>query len=366
MKLFEQENINGMTLKNRFFKSATWEALATDEGKMTDELFAVYEELSKGGVGTILTGYAYVTKDEKPNPGMMGIYDDSFIEEYKNLTETMHANNTNIVLQIVYGGSMSTLNPPSERILGASSIKNERTGILPIEMTKEDIATIKEAYVQAARRAEAAGFDGVQLHAAHGYMMSQFLCPHYNQRTDEYGGSIENRARILVEIVSEMRKVVSKEFPIMIKINSEDFMEDGLTSEESIIVGQLLEKVGLDAIEVSGGNESCVAVLENNLGPARKMVNVRKGTSSYFANHAAKLVKSVSIPVILTGGNRDFSLMENLHNEEGISFFAIGRPLIREANLIDMWTEDSSYRAKCASCNKCYFTHGKRCYFNIE
>ena len=363
-KLFDETNINGMQMKNRFFKSASWEALATENGHMTEELFEIYEDLAKGGVGTILTGYAYVTKDEQPNPKMMGIYEDSFIEEYRNLTDIVHKHNTNIVMQIVYGGSMTTMEPISKKIFGPSAVQNDRTGITPIEMTKEDIKELIKAYADAASRVKQAGFDGVQLHAAHGYLLSQFLCPYYNRRKDEYGGNIENRARIIVEIVTEIKKVVGGDYPVLIKINSEDFMDNGLTSEESILVTKMLEEVGLDGVEVSGGNESSTKVLNGNLGPARTKVAISKSNESYFAEHGKKLANAVNIPVILTGGNRHFDVMTDLLNNSEISYFAIGRPLICEPNLINAWAQDESKKTRCVSCNGCYKTYGKKCILN--
>ncbi|MDF2543142.1 MAG: dehydrogenase [Herbinix sp.] len=363
-KLFNATSIGGMKMKNRFFKAASWEALATTEGHMTDELFKIYEDLASGGVGTILTGYAFITKGEQPNPGMMGIYEDSFIEEYKKLTDLVHSYNTNIIMQIVYGGSMTTMDPISEKIWGPSAIENERTGITPIEITKEDIKELKKAYADAAHRVKQAGFDGVELHAAHGYLLSQFLCPYYNQRTDEYGGSIENRARIIVEIVQEMKRVNGYDYPVLIKINSEDFMENGLTSDESIYVSKMLEEAGVDAIEVSGGNESSTMVRENNLGPARKKVAMGKVKESYFSDHGKILAETVNIPVILTGGNRHYNAMTELLNTSEISYFAIGRPLICEPDLIHSWSQDETMKPRCVSCNGCYKTHGKRCILN--
>jgi 2,4-dienoyl-CoA reductase-like NADH-dependent reductase (Old Yellow Enzyme family) len=366
MNLFDKTEMNGMKLKNRFWKSASWEALATDEGHMTDELFKVYEELAKGGVGTILTGYAYVTEDEKPNPKMMGIYSDAFIEEYKTLTSMAHDNDSNIVMQIVYGGSMSTMEPLSERILGASAIQNDRTGITPIEMTKEDILNLTQSYADAAERVKKSNFDGVELHAAHGYLLSQFLCPYYNKRTDEYGGSIENRARFIIEIVQAIRKKVGENYPVLIKLNSEDFMEDGLglTSEESIQVAVMLEKAGISAIEVSGGNESSQKVLDGNKGPARTKVAVSEKNESYFAEHAKKLANTVNVPVILTGGNRHLEVMENILENSKIAYFALGRPLICQPDLINIWRQGNRSKPKCISCNKCYTSYGKRCIFS--
>lgn len=365
MKLFEESKINQLVLKNRFFKAATWEDLATKDGHMTEELFNVYKELAEGGVGTILTGYAYVTKNEQPNPGMMGIYDDSFIEDYKELTNMVHKNNSNIIMQIVYGGSMSTLNPPSKKIFGASSIENERTKITPTEISKEEIKELEKAYIDAALRVKKAGFDGVEIHSAHGYFLSQILSPYYNQRTDEYGGSIENRGRMIIDIVKGIREAVGPDFPILMKLNSEDFMGDkGLSSEESIALSIILEEAGLDGIEVSGGNESSLDVLNNNLGPARRKV-LSKDKEAYFLEHGKKLSKAVNIPVILTGGLRSYDFMDEILDTTDIKYFGIGRPLICEPDLINTWENGNIKKAKCVSCNKCYQTHGKRCIFNV-
>lgn len=365
MKLFEESKINKLVLKNRFFKAATWEALATEDGHMTNELFNVYKELAEGGVGTILTGYAYVTKDEQPNPGMMGIYDDSFIEDYRELTDMVHKNNSNIIMQIVYGGSMSTLNPPSKKIFGASSIENERTKITPTQISKQEIKELEKAYIDAALRVKEAGFDGVEIHSAHGYFLSQILSPYYNQRTDEYGGSTENRGRMIIDIVKGIRAVVGPDFPILMKLNSEDFMGDkGLTSDESIALSIILEEAGLDGIEVSGGNESSLDVLNNNLGPARRKV-LSKDKEAYFLEHGKKLSKAVKIPVILTGGLRSYDLMDEILDTTDIKYFGIGRPLICEPDLINTWESGNIKKARCVSCNKCYHTHGKRCIFNV-
>lgn len=362
--LFEYTTIKKMKLKNRFFKAAVWEELATEDGHMTDELFKIYEEIAKGGVGTIFTGYAYVEKNEHPNPRMMGIYEDSFIPEYKKLTDMAHSYGTNIIMQIVYGGSMTHLVPPSPVIWGPSAVKNELTGIVPVEISKEDISHLIKSYGRAAARVKQAGFDGIEIHAAHGYLLSQFLCPHYNTRTDEYGGSIENRARIILEIYNEIRKTVGDDFPVLIKINSQDFIEDGLTSEESIIVSKMIEEAGIDGIEVSGGNESAPSVRENNLGPARTKVVLSKERESYFKEHAVRLAQAISIPVILTGGNRHIEVMEEILGSTNIAYFALGRPMISEPDLINTWAKGDYKAPKCVSCNQCYKLYGKRCVLN--
>lgn len=363
MSLFDEAKIGNITLKNRFFKASSWEALATKDGHLTPSLFDIHKELAEGGVGAILTGYAFVTKGEKPNPGMIGIYDDSFIPEFKNLTNLVHEKGSKIFLQIAYGGSFSNLKPPSDIIYGPSSVESQITKITPIEMTKENIKEIIEAFAQASKRAQEAGFDGVELHGAHGYLLSSFLTPYYNRRTDEYGGPIENRARIILEILKEAKKRTGEDFPILIKLNSADYMEeDGLTSDESIIVAKMLEKAGIDAIEVSGGNENIKSVSKQNLGPARR--NIKSEDESYFQDYAKKLVENLKTPVILTGGNRDFRKLEALQENYGIDFFGISRPMIREPNLINLWKENPTKTPSCISCNGCFRTVGKRCVFN--
>ncbi len=359
MKVFEKNTLKGVELKNRFFRAATWEALATEEGHMTEELFALHEELAKGGVGAILTGYAFVTKGEQPNPGMIGIYDDSFIEMYTPLTQMCARYDTKIFLQVAYGGSMSYLDPPSKNIWAPSAIKNEATGIMPQAMTQEDIAFLKQAFVQAAVRAQKAGFDGVQIHSAHGYLLSQFLSPDYNTRTDMYGGSIENRVRFLREIIEDVKASVSEDFVVFTKINSEDFTAQGLTQEDSLQAIKILEKVGLDAVEVSGGNSSSLHVLQGNLACGRKKIT--SANQSYFSAFAKKLVQEVNIPVILTGGNIDCLHLEALHNDFGIDYFGISRPLIAEPQLIQAWEQDPTKKPKCVACGKCFTKKGKYC-----
>lgn len=365
-KLFEQTSILNMNLKNRFFRGALWEMLADEKGHMTPELFNVYEELAKGGVGTILTGYAYVTENEQPNPNMMGIYDDSFIEEYKQLTDMVHAHGSNIIMQIVYGGSQTSLNPPSPVIWGPSAVKNEFSAITPKEMTQDDLNQLVQAFADAALRVKKAGFDGVEFHGAHGYLLSQFLSPYFNRRTDSYGGSIKNRARIIFEVYAAVRKTVGEDFPILIKLNSADYAEEGLTTDESLFVARELARLGINAIEVSGGNESFPSVINNNLGPARRKVALSKDNESYFKDYATELASSVDIPVILIGGNRHLDVMENLLNNHQISYFSLARPLTAEPDLINKWITNTTTTSKCVSCNACYRTPGKRCILNIN
>ncbi|MEG1004648.1 MAG: NADH:flavin oxidoreductase, partial [Clostridium sp.] len=159
--LFDKTKLSTMDMKNRFIRGALWEALADEKGHMTKELALIYKELARGGASTLITGYAFVTEDEQPNPGMMGIYNDSFIEEYKKFTNTIHKYNTNIIMQIVYGGFMTDFNVGERVIFGPSTMENEVTKTWAREITKDEIKTLVKAYADAALRVKKSGFDGV-------------------------------------------------------------------------------------------------------------------------------------------------------------------------------------------------------------
>lgn len=353
--LFDNTKILNINLKNRFFRSAVWENLADDKGHLTDRLKVIYEDLAKGGVGTIITGYAFITEEEQPNPGMMGIYEDSFIEEYKELTEKVHELGRNIVMQIVYGGFMSSFNIHDRIIFGPSNMTCETTGAKAKEMTKQEIDYVVKSFADAALRVKKSGFDGVQIHAAHGYLLSQFLSPYYNKRTDEYGGCIENRGRIIFEVYKAIRNKVGEEFPIFIKLNSEDGLDSGgLTRDDSLYVAKKLSELGINAIEVSGGNSAIKKVAQNNLGAGRKKILGSKEKESYFKEYAKQLASQIDIPVILVGGNRSLDVMNELLNEHDIEYFSLARPLISEPDLINQWSEGSKKYPKCISCSNCY------------
>lgn len=345
--LFEPLEIGTLKARNRFVRAATYEALATDDGHVTPELRAVYEELAEGGAGTIIVSYAYVTRDEQPNPRMLGIYDDAFVPEYRALVDDLHERGACAVSQIVYGGSASKLDPPSARILGPSAVANPKTGIVPVEATAADLRALACAFADAAARAQAAGFDGVELHAAHGYLLSQFLNPLLNRRADAYGGSLENRARFPIEVVEAVRARVGAAFPLLVKLNSSDGVEGGLTEDDSIEAAKLLAAHGVSAIDVSGNWRACRA--KDYAG------------EPFFASYAQRLAREADVPVILTGGNRRFDAMERLAAEGGIAGFGLCRPLICEPRLVRRWLADPGAAPRCVSCNGCSSSPGHRC-----
>ncbi|WP_099204757.1 NADH:flavin oxidoreductase [Scatolibacter rhodanostii] len=344
--VFDQTEFAGLKAKNRFVRSATHDGRADEWGHVTDKLMHHYVELAEGGVGTIITGLANVTDRERIIPGQMAIYNDSFVEEYRKMTNAVHEHNCNIIMQLVCNGVQNK--SKNQGVLWVPSVIAEDTSMAEAtEMTKEDIEVMKEAFTKGAVRAKEAGFDGVQLHVAHGYLLSRFLTPYYNRRMDEYGGNTENRARVVVEICRNIREALGADYPILVKINCEDFMEQGLTFEECKWICLRLQEAGLSAVEISGGTRLSRA----NEGVIRR---VTPATESYFSQYAAEMAEEIDIPVICVGGHRNIDKLTDILNQTKIEYFSLCRPLIREPALINRWEKGDTAPAACISCTKCF------------
>lgn len=354
--LFDVTKINGMRLKNRFVRSATWENKATERGHLTPELFALYEVLAKNEVGMIITGYVNIVPEEKPNPGMMGLYDDTFITQYQELTKKVHKYDSKIIVQVAYGGTKTTYDVGQRMIFAPSEVAEQSTGTIGKEMTLEEIQYIISAFALAAKRAKESGFDGVEIHAAHTYLINQFLSPYYNRRKDAYGGSLENRMRFLTEIYTAMRNEVGPEYPILVKLTATEFFEGGQTFEETLVMCQILEKMGVDAIELSG----------NIHGKAKQLVGqkfegYRIEKEGYFYRYGEVIAQAVDIPIITVGGFTSPKTMEEILNTTQIAYFALARPLLAEPKLIKRWKNGDLTKAKCVRCSKCRTDTGNYC-----
>lgn len=356
--LFEQTSLGTMELKNRFWRSATWMNMADAEGHLTERLERIHLELARGEVAAIITGNAYVF-EHGHNPGMMAMHEDRFIAEHQVFTRRVKAEGAGIFMQIVHGGSAVRTEAKGLTLWGPSAVEHPMSGVTPVEMTREDIRVIVESFGQAARRVKEAGYDGVQLHAAHSYLLSQFLTPYYNRRGDEYGGSINNRARIIHKVLERVREQVGPTYPVLIKMHcSDDWGELGLTEEESVIVARGLEDRGITAIEFSGGTMDD----DNfpNRGPIRTKI-LKRDTQSYFADQTARIAKGLNVPVISVGGHRDLKVMQELLETTRIDYFALSRPLISEPGLIKRWAEGDTSPPRCISCTRCWDPNGNSC-----
>jgi 2,4-dienoyl-CoA reductase-like NADH-dependent reductase (Old Yellow Enzyme family) len=346
-KLFEHNQIKDLKLANRFIRSATWEGLADENGGCTPELVDRMVELARSGVGLIMTGHTYVDPAGQATPWQLGVDKDESIDGLRQMTEAVHRESGRIIMQLAHGGLNAEPQLTNTRPIGPSAGEGlvESPGK---QMTTADIHQVVTSFGQAAQRAKAADFDGIQIHAAHGYLLSQFLSPAINQRTDEYGGSLENRARIILEVLRNIRQVVSRNYPILIKINSEDFLENGLSLTDFLQVAVMLGKAGIDAIEVSGGT-----FFPGRRIPSRKEITFDRD-QAYFRIASRSLKKMSKVPVILVGGIRSYLLAERLVDEGVMDYIAMCRPFIREPMLIKRWQSGDLRKATCISCNGCF------------
>ncbi len=354
--VFDNINIGNINCKNRILRSATWEALADEKGFMSDKQYEIYEELAKNDVGLISTGYARIMESDCPNAGMMGIYDDCFIPSYKKLTDIVHKHNGKIMMQIAYGGTKTTYKVNERTIFCPSGVPEITTGTKGKEMTIDDIKLVAKAHGEAARRVKESGFDAVQIHAGHNYLLNQFLSPYYNRRTDEYGGSIENRARAVIECYDEVRKAVGKDYTVMIKITCTDFTEGGFSFDDCLTLCKMLEKKGIDCIEISG----------NIHGKAEKMIGYEFDGHSilkdgYFVEYGKIIADKVNVPIYVTGGFRSPEYMNKILSKTNISGFGISRPFLTEPDLVKRWISGDTKKAKCVHCSKCRTPEGNYC-----
>lgn len=345
--LFAPAKIKEMHLTNRVVRSATWEGMATDECEATPALIKTMEDLARGGVGLIITGHAYVLPEGQAGPWQLGICKDELIGGLKTMTDAVHQAGGKIVAQLAHAGHFAadylTKEPPR--------VVSDYEGLATTprhEMTQKDLGDLIEAFAAAARRAKAAGFDGVQIHAAHGYLLSQFLSPIFNRRKDDYGGAIGNRVRIHLEIYRAIREAAGDDYPVLIKINCEDFSENGLTPEDSLLACKLLSNAGMDAFEMSGG-----LLTGGKLSPSRSGI-IPPDKEAYFREYAKTFKSVINTPLILVGGIRSPGVAQELIATGTADYISMCRPLIKEPGLVNRWRSGDSSPATCKSDNLCF------------
>ncbi|MBW2186778.1 MAG: NADH:flavin oxidoreductase [Deltaproteobacteria bacterium] len=343
-QLFENTTIGKLQLRNRLVRSASWEGLADDDGASTHKLNQAMVALAENDIGLIITGHSYVSPEGKAGPRQLGVYDDALLPMLEQMTAAVHKADGAIVLQLAHAGvnavdSTTAIGPTAFTTPAGKSCRS---------MTLDDIAHTVAAFAAAAGRAKEAGFDGVQIHAAHGYLLNQFLSPYYNKRDDEYGGSIENRARILLEIFAQIRDVVG-DYPVLVKLNSDDFLDGGFNLEEMLVVATMLQQAGIDAIELSGGT-----IYEPGKYGTVRQGKIALEDEGYYRNAAKRYKEQIDVPLILVGGLRSYEVAQELLVNGDVDFIALSRPLIREPNLVRRWRAGDHSPATCISCNACY------------
>ena len=316
--IFDTVHMNHLTLKNRLIRSATWEGLAGFDGSISDEAYAIYDELAHGGVGAVIVGFTDVSQDDYYIHGAMRLSRDELVPQYRKLADIIHSGGCPAIIQLAMGAYYRKL---------PNGLTQQTE---PDNMTLDEIHEVRDMFIRAAVRAKSAGFDGVQIHAAHFFFLSRFISPRVNHRDDDYGGNIFNRSRIVLEILKGIKENAPG-LHVTVKVNCSDFTLGGLEEEESLEVCKLLAENGIDSIEVSGNGTSVQGV--------RAHVD-----EAYFLPFAAVLAEQVSVPVILVGGLRNIEVMHKILDTTKIELLSLSRPL-------------------CVSCNACYGSHAHKCVF---
>ena len=345
--MFDEGRIGSVTLQNRLIRSATLEGMAGECGECTESLIELYRDLSKGGAGLLITGHIFISEEGRATAHQLGLYDDSLIPGYCSLTEVVHQYGGKIFAQLAHAGVYAHPARPELAPLAATAGAAEPEKRQK-ECTEDDLVSLIAAFKEAAERAFRAGFDGVQLHAAHGYLLSQFLSPRYNKRGDSYGGSVENRSRLVRLIVRSMRESLGQRFPVLVKMNCSDFNVPGLELQESVEVAMLLEREGIDGVEISGG-----LLTSRRSGPTRTDVGTME-KESFFRDESTLFKKSLDIPIILVGGIRSYETAAVLIESGTCDFVALCRPFISEPGIVNRWKSGDLKKSRCNSDNLCF------------
>jgi 2,4-dienoyl-CoA reductase-like NADH-dependent reductase (Old Yellow Enzyme family) len=352
--LFSPIKIGTIEIPNRFARAATHDFMASRDGAVTERQVSLFENLAKGEVGLIITGHTYVNPAGIASPYQTGVYADHCIEGLSQITNAVHKYPSHIFLQLSHAGRQTKPKICGCTPLAPSSVYEPTFEVMPKEMSQEEIRGVIDDFIHSGRRAKEAGFDGVELHVAHGYLLSSFVSPYTNRRKDEWGGTLTNRLRIVDEIIQGIKGLLGKEFPLIVKLNASDFLSEGLNIDESIEIAKILESKGTDGLEVSGG------MAEAGKGSVWKGL-LPEEEEGYFVDNASKIKAELSIPVFGLGGIRSFSVMEKIIEEGRADLISMSRPFIREPFLISKFRTGKIKKSECISCNKCFNLRGISC-----
>jgi 2,4-dienoyl-CoA reductase-like NADH-dependent reductase (Old Yellow Enzyme family) len=349
--LFDTMVLGPMTLRNRIVRSATAEGMAGEDGEVTEVMLDLYRALAAGGAGLLVTGHAFVSPEGRAAPRQTGIHEDRLLPGLRRLARACHEAGAGAAVQLAHAGAQTRAEIiGGQAPVGPSALEDPVFRTCPREMNEEDISRTIEAFGRAAARAREAGFDAVEVHAAHGYLLSQFLSPLRNHRRDGYGGPVENRTRFTVEVYDEVRRAVGPDFPVLIKINGQDYVEGGAMLEDSLPLARELARKGIDAIEVSGGTGA--SGLRN---PSRVRIS-GPAKEAYHLPEAREIRKVVRCPIVLVGGLRSPDRVLEVLEEGNVDLIALSRPLIRQPDLPAKWESGDRAPATCISCNRCFRT----------
>ena len=322
MKLFEELKAKNIDFKNRIIMPPMATAKADDKGHITQDILDYYQEKTCDELfSTVIIEHNFIDALGKASHNQVSIADDSSIEGLKKLAKIIRNNGSHAIVQISHAGSSTNKDVIGESPVAPSAIKNPSNAKASQtrELTIEEIKEIEDKFRDAAVRVREAGFDGVEIHSAHGYLLDQFLSPLTNKRTDEYGGDIKNRIKIHLEIIKKVREKVGEDYPIFLRLGAGDDMDGGLTKEDSVYAAKSFEKAGVDVLDISGG--MCKFSIDD--------------TSAGFFDYLSKpIYDEVDIPVILTGGVKTGQDVEDILNRDVCDLVGIGRSVFKDSNWI--------------------------------
>jgi 2,4-dienoyl-CoA reductase-like NADH-dependent reductase (Old Yellow Enzyme family) len=341
--LFEPGTIGPLELPNRLVRSATAEYMSDLTGRPQQPLADLYAELARGGVGLIITGHCFVHAGGRCHVHMTGVHRDDLLPDLEKLPAAVHDESGHVVMQINHGGRQCPANAIPGSPVAPSPVPLSKGRERPVELNEESIEEIISAFGDAAGRAKAAGFDGVQIHAAHGYLINQFNSPSANRRGDRWGRTAAGRMRFLEEVAASIRDRVGHEYAVLTKLGMEDFVRDGLTLQDGAEIVRHLADWGIDGLEVSGGMGR-TSVRKDILQPEDE---------AYFLDAARQAREATDLPIILVGGMRTKRIIEAILEEGTADFISMSRPLIREPDL-PLRLREGQQRSTCISCNLCW------------
>ncbi len=375
--LFTPRTIGKVEIQNRFVHSATHECMADHNGQVTDKLIKRYSRIAKGGAGLIIPGYLYIIPNGRAAHYQTGIHSDDMIEGLKKVVDSVHAEGGKIAFQLAHAGRQTYKDLIGQNPLAPSKGPMDTAYLVkPKEMVEDEIQEVIRAFGAAALRAKVAGADGVQIHAAHGYLVNQFLSPFFNKRTDSWGGSDEDQFHFIKEVVLEIRKNISDGMMLLVKLNTQDFTpKNGITPELAKKYSAWLVDLPIDGLEVSCGTISyspfnmirgdvpTKEIISNfpwwRKVSAKIVLKRREGKFDLEEGYnleAAELIKSVirDIPLLVVGGMRRVSHMEDVVENGNADFISMCRPFIREPDIVNRIREGKAETVSCVSCNKCF------------
>ncbi len=374
--LFTPIDLGNVQVKNRFIQSATYEVMAIETGEVSDKLIKRYQRLAKGEVGLIIPGYMYVHPLGRSYKYQTGIHNDDMIPGLKKLVEAVHQEDGKIAFQLAHAGRQTTKAMIGQTPLGPSSKGRDPINFVkPKEMNANQIQEVIQAFGIAARRAVETGVDGIQLHAAHGYLINQFISPYFNHRKDEWGGSDMNRFRFLKEVILKVRKAIPEGMPVLVKLNTHDYTpQEGITPSLAVIYARWLSELKINGLEISCGSAvySFMNMCRGDV-PVRELVDslpfwkrpigklmMKRMVGKYdleegYNLEAAKMIKPVlgTIPLFVVGGLRSVARMKKALEKQYADCISMCRPFIREPFIVKKIREGKTEAVACVSCNRC-------------